>query len=393
MEPFAHASVVALIALLAWPIVALYIFARKQNGQAIIWTVLGGLLLLPAQVAIKFPMVPAIDKNSVASLSSLIGCALFLRRRNGGARRSIVIIALSAAYVFGPVITSVLNTDAIVIVDKIVPGVDYYDGVSALLSQSILFATYFVARRYLREEKQNYWILNALVAGGFFMTFPMLFEIRMSPQLSAWIYGYFPSSFPVEMRDGGFRPVVFMNNGLTAAFFLSTACISAVMLWRLRLKVSVLPAFGVVAYLYTVLVLCKSAGALVYSATLGPLVRWTTPRMQIWAAVLLASTALTYPALRLSFLFPTEQVVAIASSLSKERAESLRFRFNQEDALLAHASERLVFGWGRYGRNRVYWESGDDASVTDGLWIITLGQFGLLGFIGQGRSFDASCFQ
>jgi hypothetical protein len=235
----------------------------------------------------------------------------------------------------------------------------------------------------LREEHQNYWILKALTVGGMVMTLPMLFEIRMSPQLSALIYGYFPSSFPVEMRDGGYRPVVFMNNGLAAAFFLSTACISAVVLWRLRSKVSVLPSFGIVAYLCSVLVLSKSAGALVYCATIGPLVKWTTPRMQIWTAVLIAIIALTYPALRLSFLFPTEQIVEAASSLSKQRSESLQFRFNQEDALLAHASERLVFGWGRYGRNRVYWESGDDASVTDGLWIITLGQFGLIGFIGQ----------
>jgi hypothetical protein len=43
-----------------------------------------------------------------------------------------------------------------------------------------------------------------------------------------------------------------------------------------------------------------------------------------------------------------------------------------------------MFGWGRYGRNRVYEEgSGKDSSVTDGLWILTLGQFGFVGFIAQ----------
>jgi cell division protein FtsW (lipid II flippase) len=140
---------------------------------------------------------------------------------------------------------------------------------------------------------------------------------------------------------------------------------------------------GLAVYLGIVLVLCKSAGALIYGIVLGPLARWTTPRTQIHVAVLLAGIALLYPVLRLTFFFPTEELVAVSSTFSEERANSLKFRFDQEDALLSRASERLLFGWGRYGRNRVYWETGDEASVTDGLWIITLGQFGLVGFISQ----------
>src|SRR5262249_44908933 len=42
------------------------------------------------------------------------------------------------------------------------------------------------------------------------------------------------------------------------------------------------------------------------------------------------------------------------------------------------------FGWGRWGRSRVYdEESGKDLTVTDGRWIITIGQFGLLGFLAE----------
>jgi hypothetical protein len=49
---------------------------------------------------------------------------------------------------------------------------------------------------------------------------------------------------------------------------------------------------------------------------------------------------------------------------------------------LGHARERIWFGWGRFGRNRVYhgWQ-GRDSSVTDGYWIIILGTFGLVGFL------------
>jgi len=41
-----------------------------------------------------------------------------------------------------------------------------------------------------------------------------------------------------------------------------------------------------------------------------------------------------------------------------------------------------VLGWGRWGRSRVYDETGRDISVTDGLWVITLGESGLLGLAG-----------
>ena len=70
-----------------------------------------------------------------------------------------------------------------------------------------------------------------------------------------------------------------------------------------------------------------------------------------------------------------------ASEFSKERASSLEFRFDHEQKLLERASERFWFGWGRYGRSRIYDEYGGDRSVTDGYWIITLGQFGFIGFM------------
>ena len=48
---------------------------------------------------------------------------------------------------------------------------------------------------------------------------------------------------------------------------------------------------------------------------------------------------------------------------------------------MEHAWERPWFGWGRFGRGRVYDDSGSDLSVSDGYWVITLGTFGLVGFI------------
>jgi hypothetical protein len=107
------------------------------------------------------------------------------------------------------------------------------------------------------------------------------------------------------------------------------------------------------------------------------------PRSQVKIAAVIVAVALLYPTLRTVDLFPSNTVLDFAAFFDEERAASLKFRFNQEDMLLAHANERPLFGWGRYGRNRIYSSSGDDISTTDGLWIITLGQLGFFGFLAQ----------
>ncbi|WFU18784.1 hypothetical protein [Bradyrhizobium sp. CB3481] len=382
-EASATANWFANVALLSWPAVAVILYRTRPFSEATVWTILGALLLLPSQVSIKFQMIPAIDKSSISSFCALVGCFLLAPR----AKRTSVGFGLAGLLaticILGPVITSLLNNDNVVIGGRLLPAVGLYDGISALLSQLIFLLPFFIGRRFLREARDVEALLLALALAGLVYSLPMLFEVRMSPQLSTWIYGYFPSSYAGEMRYGGYRPVVFMNNGLVAAFFLSTSVLAAVVLWRARSPIHRFPAGAASAYLLMVLILCKSAGALVYATVLGFLVRFTKPITQVRVAVLLVSIAMLYPVLRVTNLFPDQQLVDLASSFNQERADSLKFRFDQERQLLAHASERFVFGWGRHGRNRVYEESGRDASITDGLWILTLGQFGFAGFIAQ----------
>ena len=100
-------------------------------------------------------------------------------------------------------------------------------------------------------------------------------------------------------------------------------------------------------------------------------------------AVVLASVAMLYPLLRAEGLFPDRVLVNVAQHLNDERAGSLQTRFEQEQQLLDRSAERPIFGWGRFGRSRVYDGDGKDISLTDGLWIITLGSFGLVGFLAQ----------
>jgi hypothetical protein len=60
---------------------------------------------------------------------------------------------------------------------------------------------------------------------------------------------------------------------------------------------------------------------------------------------------------------------------------------HNEDVLMARAHEKPVFGWGSWGRNQIWSETGRLLTVTDGRWIILFGvggwtlllaEFGLL---------------
>lgn len=372
----------AYLAILAWPLVAVALYSTRPFAEASAWTVLGAILLLPSHVSIKFAMIPAIDKTSVATISLLIGCVLSTPRVKQLAASSRLISCLAGIYVLSPVVTSLLNNDLATVGPRVIPGVGYYDGVSALLSQSILFLPFLLGRRFLTRASDLETLLGVLVLSALIYSLPMLFEIKFSPQLSMWIYGTFSAATSVEMRYGGFRPVVFMINGLAAAFFLSTAILATAAFWRARGKVVGLP-FGIFSFLGLLLVFCKSAGALVYAVLVGTLIRWFTPKLQMRVAVVLAILAISYPILRMSNLVPTTQLLELSATFNEERASSLGVRFDQEQQLLAHAADRFWFGWGRYGRSRVYDDYGQDISITDGQWIVTFGQFGFAGFIAQ----------
>lgn len=374
----------AFVALLAWPAVALVLFRTKPTSSALVWTILGAYLLLPVGTSIKFEGVPGFDKSTIPNIAALIGCVLIAGRRprlfHGFGVPEVLILML----LVGPFITSALNGDTITIGDRVLPGVGPYDALSAVVAQLIFLLPFFLARQFLRSSEDTVEVLRALAIAGFVYSVPMLFEVRMSPQLHTWIYGYFPHSFVQQIRDGGFRPVVFLGHGLLVAFFIMTTAVAAAAFWRTQSRILRLPAVAISAWLSGVLVLCKTLSAFVYGVVAIALVRFTRPRFQLRIALLLVGLAVLYPTLRAGDLFPTHYVNSLAQSVSAERAQSLKVRLDNEDQLLDRAWQRFVFGWGRFGRSRIYDdESGKDLSITDGRWIITMGQFGFFGFLAE----------
>jgi hypothetical protein len=74
--------------------------------------------------------------------------------------------------------------------------------------------------------------------------------------------------------------------------------------------------------------------------------------------------------------------VETVRKIAPGREGSLEYRLRMEDALLEKALERPIFGWGGYGRARVYDEQGRDTTIVDGQWISIFSNGGWFQYVG-----------
>jgi hypothetical protein len=294
------------------------------------------------------------------------------------------LVLLACASVFLTVLT---NARPVVFGPVVIPGLRLYDAVSILANLLIALLPFFLGRRYLATPESHVTLLRVLCLAGLGYSLLALYEVRMSPQLSRDIYGFFPGSFQQQMRGGGFRPVVFLVHGLWLGIFTVMVMLGAAGMWRHARATRQDRAWrwGLAAgWLLAVLVLSNSVGALVVGLLLLPVALFMGVRGQLLLATVVAGSVLFYPMLRGAGLIPVETAVSAISSFDAERAESLAYRVRNEEILLARANEKPLAGWGSWGRNRIYNEAtGTKASVTDGMWIITIGSWGWLGYIAQ----------
>lgn len=377
-------NIIAYLVLALWPLVVWQLWRRLEPGRALIWTILGGYLLLPPLTAFNFPVIPDFDKVSVPNLMAL-ACALWmLGDRISFVPQSPIGKALIVVYVLSPFGTVLTNTDPLVFRLATINGMRIYDSLASIAYQLIALLPFFLARRYLGTPEGMRAILAALVAAGLAYSLPMLVEVVMSPQMNVWVYGFFQHDFWQTVRYGGYRPVVFLPHGLWVAFFAFMALAAAVTLFRHVAPEARPKALVVMIYLAAMLVLCRSAGPLVYALGVVPLILLMPVRGQLMIAALLAVIVVTYPVLRGAHLVPIDQILAFADTLSPERAYSLRFRIENEEILLARAQERPWFGWGGYGRAFTHDPiTGRQLNIADGAWVILMGTYGWVGYVAE----------
>ncbi len=379
----------AYLMLFSWPLVAVVLFKVLPMQKALIWTIVGGHLILPSATGIKLPMLPMLDKSLIPAVSALVLCMIYAPKVNfapdwAGRTGRLMVIALAGLLFGTPILTALQNPDPIIQGLVFIPGLRLYDAFSMISSILVGVLPFWIGLRYLNTREGHKALLQAFVLGGLVYSLPALFEVRMSPQLHTWIYGFFPHAFDQHMRDGGFRPVVFLNHGLMLGIFLCMAVLSALVLWREAIREGRTSGGWLFAafWLAIVLFISKNLGSLAIATVLSMIVIFTGRRMQAVFAIVVAVVVILFPMLRGAGLIPVDAIYDLALSVSEERADSLKFRLDNEDALLAHANERPVFGWGSWGRNQLYDEAtGRMVSVTDGIWIILIGIYGWLGYI------------
>ena len=367
-----------------WPFVTWALWRRLDAGRALIWTILAGYLVLPPLTAINLPVIPDLDKVSIPNLMALF-CAVFLLRHkisilpDSGIGKILILL-----YVLSPFATVLTNIDSLKFEVVTIQGMRLYDSVAAIANQAIVLVPFFLARRYLGTPDGMRAILVALIAAGLVYSVPMLIESQLSPQMNVWFYGFFQHDFFQTIRQGGYRPVVFLPHGLWVAFFALMCMLSAAIVMRNVAPEARPKALMIVGYLFFMVIMCKSVGPLVYAAGVLPLVLLFGPRVQIGVAAGLGCVVMLYPLLRGAHVVPLDYILHLADGFSADRAHSLQFRIENEELLLARAQERPLFGWGGYGRNFLHDPiNGQIVNIADGAWIIVLGIYGWIGYLAE----------
>jgi hypothetical protein len=245
------------------------------------------------------------------------------------------------------------------------------------------YLPFVIGQRVFKTERDLRDLFEVLSKCALIYAPLCLIEMRLSPQLSSWVYGYFPHAFDQTRRGTGYRPVIFMNHGLSVAMFLFSGFCASLALRKARAASSPSPKQRATVT-GALLLAGRSLASIIYSLVALLLIGRSSSKMLARVVLVVAIVVAGYPALRASDLIPTADIHAFFSRLSEERGSSLAFRFDQEQALLARAMERPNFGWGGWSRNRIFLTWDDDGvkdiSVTDGTWIIVLGVSGFVGF-------------
>lgn len=303
-------------------------------------------------------------------------------------------VILAAALVFDPARWLRVRprlVDVPILVCTLVPfatslsnGLGAYDGFRTALDLFVSWGIPYVFARLYLTRRSDLLELATLFATSALVYAPLcLWEVRMSPQLHYTVYGFQAFSFDQAVRFGGYRPAVFMSHGLMLALFMACGALAAYWLWRTRTvdRILGIRAGWAVALLLATNVLCKSIGALALLAA-GIAVLEGSSRLRTSILIVVLSLApAAYATARVAGWTGTSVTTWIAENVSADRARSLAFRMKNEDLLIARALDRSWLGWGGWNRSRVFDEEGYDLTITDGLWVITLGTRGLIGLL------------
>lgn len=351
------------------------LFALLPARRAVVVAYLVGWLFLPL-ISYKFiPGLPAYNKVSAAAIGCMAGALIFHSSDLLRIRWSWLDIPVTV-YCLAPIATNVLN------------GAGLYEGMAISLQEVFLWGVpWILGRAFFSDLEGARELALGIVIGGLLYVPLCLIEIKMSPQLNQWVYGFYQHAFNQTKRMGGWRPMVFMQHGLAVGLWMTSAALVAWWMWRGKVlpRLAGVSAGAWVGLILITAVLCKSTLAMVL-LLVGISLLWISQRTATrWLLVALILAAPVY-----MFLRSTEKwggdwvmrpvVTAVDIVFGSDRSSSLATRLRNEQLIVNKAMENPVFGWGNGGRYLV--KDPDDPerilSVPDQFWVINLGRGGVV---------------
>ncbi len=410
------------VALFSWFPIVMVLFSMLPKHRALIVAVIAGALFLPEiQLAPISPDAPPPEqlagllictKQNVISASALLAALVFdfdrlLRFRPRWFDVPMLFLC------FCPFLSDYANKESL------------HDSLTASRDIGITWAIpYFLGRIYFKDPSHFRDLALGMVLGGLAYTPVCLAESILFPFFNQRIYGFFPGDANECLRSGGYRPVCFLQHGLAVGLWMVAASMAGFWLWWTgAVKEVKVPGSNLrVRFLWVVLPLVlmtfyiRSAGALALGM-LGLLallqVRWV--RWPVLVMVMLAIPPV-YMVGRLMVgqeptgwlivdmekynshelmekrvlekpmwgFYPGYKGIDFQDTLKKafdERAaSSYIYRVLNEDMIMEKGLQHPWLGWGDQGQARVRTSRHHEVvSVGDALWILTLGDLGIVG--------------
>lgn len=366
------------IALFGWVFVSAALFLLVRPSLAVSMSIVGAYLLLPAVEWRIASGIPDWSKDASASIFTLICAATLAPSAITRFRFNL----LDLAVVVGGVCWGLSSIFAGYGIKQAVP--DWWGFLT------LFGLPYLLGRWYINTPSAIRDLAIVIVGATMMYGVLMLVEMRTFPKMNLWVYGWQLQKGREIFRLGGYRPVVFLPNGLATSIWACMAMVVAWGLWCSRdiKRVLNIPIVLVACGLTALALLTRSGGAIAVSAVcLSALLAYRFLRVR-WATTAVSAVVAIYIATGVvgSSLPVREYASRVAESVYPERAFSLRVRFDNEALLADRAQQKPVFGWGGWGEWRavdvdlVREVTGQSRGVvTDGFWIIVFGTRGTIG--------------
>ena len=356
----------AQVALLAWPLIVVVLFNLLPPRKAVVYSFVAAWVFLP-NGGYALNGLPDYTKMSATVVGVLIGSLLFDQARFFAIRPRWFDLPI-LAWCLGSFVTTIAN------------GLTAYNGLSFMIVELMAWGfPYLIGRIYLTDMDALKDLSEAIVIAGLCYVPLCLLEIRLSPFLQGMVYGM--TSWE-GTRYGGFRPKVFLSNGLELGIWMANVSVVSYALWSFGTIKSIrnVSMGKIVLAIVGTTVLCKSTGAIVLMIfTIAIL--WVSRRFKksvvIWLMIALPPL---YCATRATNIWTGQEVAAFArATVGEERAQSFEYRLRMEGLLTARALEQPILGWGGFNRFQIIDKDGKAVTVPDGYWVIALGTHGLVG--------------